>query len=319
MLGMQRLLLLEDIARLGSMSAAATERYMSTSAVSQQIQKLESEVGQALVERVPHGVQVTELGLVLAEHGHAIRLRLAAAEADVASFANLEKGVVTFGSFPSASATLLPPVLSSFKDLYPTARIAVVSALRPDLINRLLSHELDLSVLWEYPWNRLESSELVAEPLLHDPTVYLVSEKHKLADHRYVRLSDLGDQEWIVRGGGHPAGEVLEHSTLKAGFSPRISFESHDYQETQAMVAAGLGIAMMPRLGLPARRSDVRIVQGDPHDKLPMRTMLLCYPSGTRMSPAAKKLYNGVFRSLAPLLGWLERPNADIRGPLPEW
>lgn len=312
-------MLLEDIARLGSMSAVAAERYMSTSAVSQQIQKLESEVGQALVERVPHGVRVTELGLVLAEHGHAIRLRLAAAAADVASFANLEKGAVSFGSFPSASATLLPPVLSTFKDLYPQARISVVSALRPDLINRLLRHELDLSVLWEYPWNRLDNAELATESLLQDPTVYLVSEKNELADHRFVRLSDLAEQEWIVRGGGHPAGEVLEHATLKAGFSPRISFESHDYQETQAMVAAGLGIAMMPRLGLPARRSDVRIVQGDPRDKLPARTMLLCHPARARMSPAAMKLHTAVFQSLTPLLDWLDRSNADIRGPLPEW
>lgn len=318
MVSVRRLLLLEDVARLGSFSAVAAEQFLTTSAVSQQIQKLESEAGQPLVERVAHGVKLTEAGHALVRHALAIRHQLAAAEADLASFTTMQKGRVTLGSFPSASATLLPAVLALFTERYPRTKISVVSSLRPDLVERMLRRELDLSLLWEYPWNRLDPAELTSEHLLQDPTVYLISAQNKFAERRFVRLRDLKDQEWIVRGGGHPAGELLRRATLEAGFEPRITFESHDYQETQAMVAAGLGIAMMPRLGLAVSRPDVRIVQADPRDRLPSRTMYVSKTSRHRTTPATSKLYELIFQALRPVADWLSAPEADIRGPIPE-
>lgn len=318
MVSVRRLLLLEDVARLGSFSAVAQQHFLTTSAVSQQIRKLEAEAAQPLIIRVAHGVRLTEAGTAVVKHATAIRNELAAIEADLNNYATLQKGTVILGSFPSASATLLPPVLSMFTDHFPGAQISVVSLLRPELIERMLRYELDLSLLWEYPWNRLDHPDISSHHLLDDPTVYLISAQNRFADRRYVKLGELRNEKWIVRGGGHPAGELLRRASLEAGFEPRITFEAHDYQETQAMVAAGLGIAMVPRLGLTMSRPDVRIVQADPSDRLPARRMYVSRVSRRELSPPVERLHDLIFHALRPVREWLAEPIADIRESVPE-
>ena len=96
--------------------------------------------------------------------------------------------------------------------------------------------------------------------LFTDPTVLLVDSTHRLARRRTDRMADLAAEPWIIRAGGHPVVEVLQRSAVAAGFAPTIAFQANDYQEAQAMVSVGLGIALAPRTATVNQHPDVRVV-----------------------------------------------------------
>jgi DNA-binding transcriptional LysR family regulator len=117
--------------------------------------------------------------------------------------------------------------------------------------------QLDVALTWDYPWNRTPDADLIRRELLFDPTVLIVATDHPLARVDHVDLADVADEEWIVRAGGHPTAELLFRCAHAAGFTPKVAIEVSDYLETQAMVAAGLGITLCPRLAAHQLRGDV--------------------------------------------------------------
>ncbi|WP_436960928.1 LysR substrate-binding domain-containing protein [Streptomyces sp. SudanB182_2057] len=133
-----------------------------------------------------------------------------------------------------------------------------------------------------------------SSPLLEDPTVLVVPAGSPLVDSDHVRLSDLAEQEWIIRAGNHPVAGVLRRACRQAGFAPRIAYASHDYQEAQAMVAAGIGLALAPRLALTNRRSDVRLLslarERGSDFAPPVRRILLAAPAQRAATPAAQAM-----------------------------
>ncbi|MGW6753012.1 LysR family transcriptional regulator [Streptomyces sp. NPDC055817] len=294
MLNVRRLLLLAEVAERGSLTAAAEALSMTTSAASQQMSLLEREAGQPLIERLPRGARTTAAGAALAERGRAIRRELQAAEADLEAFGHLDRGVVTLGSFPTASASLLPLALTRFRRAHPQVRTVVRAGVLAQLREMLHTGEVELSLLWDYDWNRVDDDQLILTPLLEDPTVLVVPTSSPLVSSDHVRLSDLADQEWIIRAENHPVADVLRRACRQAGFEPRIAYASHDYQEAQAMVAAGLGLALAPRLALTNRRSDVRLLslssEQSARDIAPVRRILLARPVQRASTPAAQAM-----------------------------
>ncbi|MDI3404758.1 LysR family transcriptional regulator [Streptomyces cavernicola] len=302
MLNVRRLLLLAEVAERGSLTAAAAALSMTTSAASQQMSQLEREAGQPLIERLPRGVRTTAAGAALAERGRAVRRELQAAEADLEAFGHLDRGVVTLGSFPTASASLLPLALTRFRRAHPQVRTVVRAGVLAQLREMLHTGEVELSLLWDYDWNRVDDDQLTLTPLLEDPTVLVVPTSSPLVDSDRVRLSDLADQEWIIRAENHPVADVLRRACRRAGFEPRIAYASHDYQEAQAMVAAGLGLALAPRLALTNRRSDVRLLPLSPEpaaqsareqpvgEAAPIRRILLAGSAQRAATPAAQAM-----------------------------
>ena len=294
MLNVRRLLLLAEVAERGSLTAAAEALSMTTSAASQQMSLFEREAGQPLIERLPRGVRTTAAGAALAERGRTIRRELQAAEADLEAFGHLDRGVVTLGSFPTASASLLPLALTRFRRAHPQVRTVVRAGVLAQLREMLHTGEVELSLLWDYDWNRVDDDQLILTPLLEDPTVLVVPTSSPLVASDRVRLSELAGQEWIIRAENHPVADVLRRACRQAGFEPRIAYASHDYQEAQAMVAAGLGLALAPRLALTNRRSDVRLLSLS-HDQSsdvvsPVRRILLARPAQRAATPAAQAM-----------------------------
>ncbi|MFF1360207.1 LysR family transcriptional regulator [Streptomyces sp. NPDC058297] len=294
MLNVRRLLLLAEVAERGSLTAAAEALSMTTSAASQQMSLFEREAGQPLIERLPRGVRTTAAGAALAERGRTIRRELQAAEADLEAFGHLDRGVVTLGSFPTASASLLPLALTRFRRAHPQVRTVVRAGVLAQLREMLHTGEVELSLLWDYDWNRVDDDQLILTPLLEDPTVLVVPTSSPLVASEHVRLSELAGQEWIIRAENHPVADVLRRACRQAGFEPRIAYASHDYQEAQAMVAAGLGLALAPRLALTNRRSDVRLLSLS-HDQSsdvvsPVRRILLARPAQRAATPAAQAM-----------------------------
>ncbi|WP_020670359.1 LysR family transcriptional regulator [Amycolatopsis nigrescens] len=287
MLDVRRILLLTEVAEHGSLTAAAEAAGMTASAASQQMSRLEAEVGQPLLHRLPRGVRLTDAGSALVDRGRSIRRELRAAEADLECFAQLDRGTLRLGSFPTASASLLPLALTRFSRKHPGTQAGVRSAMLAELLEMLHTGEVELAVLWDYQWNRVDDPSLTVTHLLDDPTVLVVPADSELLDDGAISLTSLAGQRWIIRADNHPVAEVLRRSCALAGFEPDIAYESHDYQEAQAMVAAGLGIAIAPRLALTNRRNDVRLVRFATDVPAPTRRILLARPKNRTPTPAA--------------------------------
>lgn len=260
MLDVKRIVLLAKVVETGSMTAAAEALNYTPSAVSQQIRRLEIEVGQPLLQRVARGVVPTEAGALLAHNARRVEAQLSAAAADLAEIAGLRRGQLSIGTFPTVGSSLLPLVVRRLKELHPGVKLTVHSARLDPLVEMLRKGEIGLSLLWDYQWNRMSSEDFRLTKLLDDETVLVVSADHRVARRRRVKMSELAEEEWIVREHDHPVSEVLERSCRAAGFSPRIAFNANDYQEAQAMVSVGLGIALAPRTALANRHPDVRVI-----------------------------------------------------------
>lgn len=297
-LDLQRLHVLREVSRSGSLTSAAAALSFTTSAVSQQIAKLEHEVGVALVDRHPRGVVLTEAGQALLGYADDIDRTIEAARAEMAEFAGLRRGQLRMGTFPTVGASLMPDVVLAFRARHPEVAVTVISARRDGLLERLHRRDIELTLLWDYPWQQIEDENLTLVRLMNDPTVLLVQRDHPIAKRQSVRINTLRDQEWIVRD-EHPVADVLRRVCHDAGFEPRIAFAANDYQETQGMVAAGIGIALAPQLALSALRADVVAV---PLAGAPNRRILLAHLANRRLSPAAQQAV-AVFRSTAKRRG----------------
>ncbi|MDF2562460.1 MAG: LysR family transcriptional regulator [Microbacterium sp.] len=289
MLDVRRLAVLVTILDHGSLTAAAKTLGYSPSALSQQLQRLEQEVGQPLVRRQPRGVVSTEAGALLAGHARYILRRLRAAESELGELAGLRRGRIAVGTFPTIGTTLMPVAISRFRRDYPGVRLDVHSARFDELVAALQENTIGLSLLWDYEWNRIDEPDLSITPLFEDPTVLVVSQDHRLGRTRHVTMSMLRHEEWIVRKRDHPVAEVLERSCRAAGFSPAIAFEANDYQEALAMVSVGLGVALAPRTAVQSARPDVRIVSLG--QDAPSRRVVIAHRSDRVRPPGERAMH----------------------------
>ena len=144
-----------------------------------------------------------------------------------------------------------------------------------------------MSLMWEYEWSPLSAGPFELTPLLEDPTMLLVPRSHPIARERFRTFAELADQAWVTRA-QHPVADVLIRLCREANFSPNIVYEASDYQESQAMVAVGLGIALAPQCALSTMRSD--IVAVDLGSLTPKRRIVLASLRGERLSAAASAL-----------------------------
>ncbi|QIZ01071.1 LysR family transcriptional regulator [Streptomyces sp. S1D4-11] len=296
MLDVRRILLFTEVARRGSVTATARALNYTPSAVSQQISRLEAEAGQPLLERHARGVTLTDAGLALAERGGRIERELKAAGSELADFAGLRAGTLRIGTFPTVSASLLPAAVMGFREAHPDIRLTVRSARLAGLWPLLENREIELSLMWDYDWSRIDREDAVVTPLLDDPPTLLVCDRHPLVGRRTVTLSDVADDPWITRADNHPVAEALNRSCRAAGFEPQIAYEAHDYQEAQAMVAAGIGVALAPTLALEGIRPGVSVLPLQP--PAPVRRILLVRMADHALTPAARA-FTGFLRDSA--------------------
>lgn len=284
-----RLRILAAVARHESMAGAAAELRYTASAVSQQIRKLETELHVKLVERHPKGVRLTEAGYLVLKRIRTVDQQLEALAQDLEELQAGYTGTVRFGVFPTFAASLLPQAVIRLREAHPRIRLTIHSSRISPLREMLEAHQLDLALTWDYPWNRPPDATLVKHELLFDPTVLIVSRDHRLAGIDTVDLSDLADEEWIVRAGGHPTVELLFRCADAAGFHPRVAIEVSDYQETQAMIAAGLGVTLCPRLAAAQLRDDVVVKRLS--GTIPTRRICTARVRGSEMTVAAQRLH----------------------------
>ena len=261
MLDVRRLRILREVAARGSFSGAAESLSFTQSAISQHVAALEREAGATLVDRGARGIRLTEAGQALVHHADAILARLEHAEQELAAIRGLRGGRLRLGSFMSAGATLVPKAVAAFHERHPDVDLSMVEAEPADALARMRGGELDLALVYDHaqlPVAFGEDIKLVH--LLDDPLELVVRRGHPLTDAGPVRLADLSGEAWI---GGTPRDAchlIFQSSCREAGFEAQLAFETDDYQASQAFVAAGVGVALLPRLALATIHPSVEVV-----------------------------------------------------------
>jgi molybdate transport repressor ModE-like protein len=285
MLDSRRLRLLLEIARQGSVTAAAAALDYTPSAVSQQIRTLEREIGTALLDRRGRGVVLTEPGRALARHAERIVDALGAAEAEVEAIAGLRAGVLRLGWFSTAGATLVPRAIRRFRDLHPGVELVLDEGDPEECIALLREGELDLAVVYRFPLEAALPADLRTHHLLDDALHVALPPGHGLAARRRLELSELAGDPWIqgVRKGSTVS--TLPKACRAAGFEPQIAFRTDDPMAWQGLVAAGIGVAVVPSLTLPTARSDITVRELDAPALV--RRVSAALPPGRYTPPAA--------------------------------
>ena len=241
------------IAEHGTISAAARALGYSQPAISQHLRRSEARLGTPLVIRSGRGVRLSEAGQVVARHAVAITSALDAASGDLAELVGLAAGTVRVAAFPTASSTLVPRLLGSMRQLHPGITVGYVEAEPPEAIAMLRDGAVDLAITFAYPGDRSDPHRpadvsLESVPLFTEPVVLALPDRHALADRQQVALADLADERWIA---GCPLcrGHLLA-ACEAVGVTPNIELETDNAIAVLTLVAAGLGVALLPQLAL---------------------------------------------------------------------
>jgi DNA-binding transcriptional LysR family regulator len=307
MLNVARLKVLKEVAYRGSFSAAADALSYTQSAISQQIATLEAETGMALLERHSRGVSLTAAGQTLVGHAEGILARLEAAEAALSAIAGLRGGRLRMASFPTAGATLMPLAIATFRSSYPDVELTLAEGEPEEIAPRLRAGELDLALLFEFAGETPLQQDMTRVELLEDPLYLALPRKHELAAKERLRLEDLDEEAWVQTSRSSPCARHVVRSCHAAGFEPNVTFESDDYQTVQGLVAAGVGVALIPELALSVVRDDIVIRALSPAP--PVRQVIAAAPAGARLVPAAPAML-GILEAAAGRLKRSGRPAA---------
>lgn len=285
MFNVSRLNVLREVIARGSFSDAANALSYSQSAVSQAIATLEGEAGVSLIERSRGGVRPTVAGAALAGHVGGILAQMETAEAEITAIGAGHGGRMRTASFPTAGATLMPQAIAGFRASHPGVDVTLAEGEPEEIAPRLRAGEFDLALLFEFEavGERLGTGIRRFE-LLDDPLHLALRHDHPLAARKQLRLEDLREESLIQTSASSPCARHVVRSCHAAGFEPDVSFESDDYQTVQGLVAAGVGVALIPRLALSTIRDDIRIRAL--HPASPLRKVLAATPRAAAVTPA---------------------------------
>ena len=276
---------LREVAQRGSFSAAAEALSFTQSAVSQQIAALEREAGTTLVERSVRGIRLTDAGRALVRHTEAILGRLAEAEAELEAIAGLRGGRLRMASFESAGATLMPLAIATFRGRHPAVELSLSLAEPMDSLPKLKSGELEIALTFD-PNDVAVAERGVdrARAPARRPALPRARPRPPARNKRNLRLADLAGDAWIEGTPSCACAEMTRRACERAGFVPRIAFESDDYAAIQGFVAAGVGVALVAELALTTVRDD--IVIRSLGRETPMRRIHAAALAGGYRSPA---------------------------------
>ncbi|MEV4333985.1 LysR family transcriptional regulator [Streptomyces sp. NPDC049597] len=250
MLNLERLRTLDALARHGSVSGAADGLHVTTSAVSQQMAKLEREVGQQLLAKNGRGVRLTDAGRLLADHAARILSQVELAQSDIEAQRGQVVGEVRLGAFPTAARGLFPAAVAALRGDHPDLRVRT-RELEPELgIRAVIRGDLDLAVVLDWSNKRLPvPGGLSQARLLDDVPDVAMPAGHPLADRDEVDLEEFADDEWVSWPEGEFCHDWLVFTLRAKGFEPRIAHLAGEHHTQLALIAAGLGVCVAPRLG----------------------------------------------------------------------
>ncbi|WP_413752141.1 LysR family transcriptional regulator [Streptomyces sp. R-74717] len=256
MLDVRRMQVLRAVVSSGSVTAAAAHLGYTPSAVSQQVAALEKEAGIALLERVGRGVRPTAAGRLLTEHAAIISKNVAEAETALAELRAGRTGLLAIRYFATAGASMVAPAVTRFRKEHPGVRIDLKLIEPEDPLPEVEQGRADLAIMVRSRDGRPGDGIRLVH-LLDDSYAAVLPAGHPLAAKQVLDLAELAHEPWV---GSEPPGPCLDpviDACAAAGFTPDFVVQSEDYATAQGFVAAGLGIGLIPLMGLGNRHPAV--------------------------------------------------------------
>jgi DNA-binding transcriptional LysR family regulator len=249
MIDVRRLRVLREVAEQGTLAAAADVLHLTPSAVSQQLAALEREVGQPVIERNGRGVRLTGAAEVLVEHANVVLAQLEAAAADVAAHADGVVGTVRIAGFATGLAEIVAPAAATLRRSHPRLALTITEEEAPGCFRSVLRGDADIALSMS---SRLappaDDARFDRRPLRADTLDAVVPAGHPLAGRAEIGLEELAQETFVGPPDGTSCHDVTVSGCAAAGFTPAIGHWSLDFHTTMVLVAAGLGVALVPRL-----------------------------------------------------------------------
>lgn len=259
MLDVHRLRLLRELSRRGTIAAAAAASSLTPSAVSQQLAVLAREVGAPLYFRDGRRLVLTEAGAVLVEHTEHVLTELERARAGVAALTSTVRGVLRLAAFPTAAHALAADAIARCRAAYPDLRVRLSELETTEAVDALRGGRLDVALVYEYNLlPRVREPAVEVQPLLTEPL--LLALPADWPDRATpLPLASLADQPWIAPHQDDALHQALARACAAAGFEPQLDFISSDYTVIFALVRAGLGVSIVPKLALEPLSADIEL------------------------------------------------------------
>lgn len=290
MLDLKRLVVFREVVRRRSFSAAAEELNYSQPAVSHHVSRLELEIGARLLERGrPDEFALTDAGRALLAHAEVLLDRAMEAESELAAIVGTQVEV-RLGAFATASATLVIEALVEVRRAWPHLPVTLVEGEAAVTLDALRGGRLDIAVVFDDPLHPLPGDDAIElRYRVEDPMLLAIPATHRLGRRPRIALADLRDEAWIEGAGEEtPCSLILVAACQEAGFQPRIAVNSGNFQVVQELVAAGVGVALVPRLAID--RPPRGVVFRELRPACPFRRIGLATRRATSMTPATRAM-----------------------------
>ncbi|MDA3626245.1 LysR family transcriptional regulator [Saccharopolyspora sp. WRP15-2] len=275
------LAMLRAVAAEGHLTRAAESLGIPQPTVSRALAKLGEQLGTPVTARQGRGIHLTRAGALLAEAAEEAMQQLEAGCRAVVEELDPDRGQVTFGFQHTMGSTLVPPLLRDFRAEHPHVRFSLVQGPRDAMLARTWAGEIDFCLIAPLPEGdpRWASTTIREEPL-----VAVLHARHRLAKRRTLRLADLAADDFIAMRPGYGLRQIFMGLAATAGFEPRLAFESEEVDTVRGLVAAGLGVAVLPPADTAPAPDTVEIPLNPPAH----RTIGLAWPANRPQPPAVR-------------------------------
>jgi len=238
------------VAETGSFTRAAEKEQVAQPSLSQQIMKLELELGVRLFDRLGRAVRLTDIGQVFLPRARAILHEMRAAKEEVAEKQSTVSGPVCLGVIPTIAPYFLPARIAGFSRRYPEAAITVVEDVTVHLMEQLRAGLVDLAIV-ALP---ARGHDLECYPLRTERLFAVLPKGHHLAERRTVKIKELRDEPFLLLRDDHCFRDTAIEVCKRARLNPKIVFESGQFSSILGMVAAGMGISILPEMAVEPRQ-----------------------------------------------------------------
>ncbi|WP_256756808.1 LysR family transcriptional regulator [Cohnella sp. WQ 127256] len=235
------------VARLQHVTKAAEELHVAQSAVSRQIHRLEEELGIPLFMQRGRNVQLTPVGQLFLRRAEAVLGDLDRAVMEIHEFIDPEVGEIRLGFPHSLGIHLVPQVVAAFRKLHPNVKFRFRQGMYPSLIRDVVDAEVDIAFISPFPE---KSEQVTGEVILTEELFAILPKTHKFAMEDSIRLSDLKDENFVLFSSGYSLRPIVWDACKEAGFTPKIGFEGEESGTIRGLVAAGMGVSLLPEMAM---------------------------------------------------------------------
>ncbi|MBT2447496.1 LysR family transcriptional regulator [Streptomyces sp. ISL-43] len=278
----KKLRILRTLADQGTVTATAEALHMTPSAVSQQLTNLARQLGVPLLEAQGRRVRLTDAAHLVLRHAEAVFAQLERADAELAGYVAGEAGEVRIGAFSTAVPVLVVPAVAALRLSHPAVEVRVRETEAAESYELLSAGVVDLALSLAAHAPTARDPRFTRMTLLEDPLDVALPPAHPLAGAPELRLADLSGDPWIYGGSG-PWSEITRSACEAAGFVPEQAHSASGWTAILAMVEAGMGVALVPRM--VASRAAGVAVRVLSHDR-PTRHVIAALRRGSESAPA---------------------------------